>query len=277
MNTLTIDLEDWFAPKNMPGFEKLDWDKCDIRIEEPTKYILERLKTKSISAVFFVLGYIADRKPDLIKRISDYGHEIASHGYSHTQITKQNEIQFEQDMEMSLEALAKIGFTNVQGYRAPSFSITKDTLWALDTLKKFGIKYSSSIYPTNLRKEYGIGDSNREIFRHDNGIIELPMNSVKLGGKLIPCSGGAYFRFYPYPLFRKLKQISDRQTAHYVFYLHPWELDIGQPKIDTNLTSSIRHYYNIKNVSKKLELLVSEFEFVPIQSLIDDYYSRSPQ
>lgn len=274
MNAITIDFEDWFAPKNMPGFDKLNWADCDIRIEEPTKYLLELLKSKSITAVFFVLGYIADKKPDLIKLIGDYGHEIASHGYSHTQITKQSEKEFEQDIEMSLDALSKIGFTNIQGYRAPSFSITKDTLWAIDILKKYGIQYSSSIYPTNLRKEYGIAEINREIFRHENGIIELPMNSAKIGGRLIPCSGGAYFRFYPYPLFRKLKQISDRQTNHYIFYLHPWELDAGQPLVDTNITSRIRHYYNIKNVSTKLERLVSDLDFVPMQSIISDFNSK---
>ena len=274
MNTITIDFEDWFLPKALSNSISLNYSSKNIRVEEPTKYLLELFKSKSIFAVFFVLGCIAEQKPDLIKMISDYGHEIASHGYSHTQITKQSEKEFERDIEMSLDTLAKIGFSNIEGYRAPAFSITKDTLWAIDILKKFGIQYSSSIYPTNLHKEYGISDINREIFKHDNGIIEIPMNSARIANQLIPCSGGAYFRFYPYRLFQKLKQISDSQTNHFVFYIHPWELDKEPPKIEGTLANRIRHRYNIQNVRQRMERIVSEFEFVPMQTIINDFKSR---
>lgn len=269
MNLFSVDLEDWYSPRTIKGFASLDWESCESYIQKPTNTLLELLDKHSIKAVFFVLGYVAARHPDLIRRIADSGHEIASHGYSHFLLTKLNEQEFSDDIEKSLEVLAKIGIRSVRGYRAPSFSIIESTLFAIDILKKFGFQYSSSIYPTNLHPEYGLKDFGTEIFRYENGLIEIPLNKVNLFGTQIPCSGGAYLRFFPYSSFKMMARQSIEQSNHYMFYIHPWELAIDQPRIKSNFLGRIRHYYNIGSVQSKLERLLNDIQFDNFPEFID--------
>lgn len=261
MKIFTVDFEDWFAPRNLPGFNKLNWDNCKLFIEKPADTILNILDEFNVKGIFFILGYIAERSPKLISKIAERGHEIASHGYSHKMIYEMSPQEFSEDIEKSLQILHKLGFDKIKGYRAPSFSITSQSYWALDILRNFGFEYSSSIYPTNLRKEYGIAGAEREIFKHENGLYEMPMNSAKFGKYLLPCSGGAYFRFYNYNFFRNLALRSLKETGHYVFYIHPWELAPEHPVVKTNLSGKLRHYYNISKVEHKLRELLSAMKF----------------
>ncbi|MGE5480565.1 MAG: DUF3473 domain-containing protein [Chloroflexota bacterium] len=264
MNLFTIDLEDWFCLHNIPGFAGLDWDSCKLRLADPTRRLLEILKKREVKAIFFVLGYIADRAPDLIREIADEGHEIASHGYEHRLLFTQSEAEFEHDVSRSLESLARIGFTRVRGYRAPHFTMNERTPWGPPILSKLGFEYSSSLYPTNMNWEYGAKGDRREIFRYECGLLEIPLCAAKILNFLLPCSGGAYFRFAPYPFFKKLAEISSRQSNHYAFYIHPWELDPGQPRINTSLMGTVKHYYNLGATEIKLSQLIEDISFAKI-------------
>ena len=261
MKLITIDLEDWYSTRVLSSFSNIDWDSSLPFVEQSTERLLVLFKKYNIQACFFVLGYISHRHPDLIRRIADHGHEIASHGYNHEHLAKLNPTSFAEDIEKSLNALAEIGFTNVRGYRAPSFSFTEKTLWAPDVLSKFGFQFSSSVYPTNVHPDYGLTRFGFEPFRYDNGLLEIPMNSAQFGRRLIPCSGGAYLRFFPFPLFKYLIGRSALLANHYIFYLHPWELSSDQPRISGNTLQKIRHYYNIHKVEQKLEKLLSDISF----------------
>lgn len=267
-NLFTIDFEPWFSPRNLSGFDSIDWNQAHINLDEPTDYILNLLSRRNIKAVFFVLAYIAEKAPELITRIAAEGHEIASHGFWHYQINKISKSEFQKDIYDSFNLLSKFT-SNLRIYRAPSFSITKDSLWALDILKNAGFVYSSSIYPTNMHSEYGLSNIPRKVFKHNNGLIEIPLNSFEFGKFLIPCSGGAYFRFYPYNLFKFLAKKSIAQTKQFVFYIHPWEFDLKHPKVNTGYKNYIRHYYNIKSVRSKLEKLTLDFEFLDFNRFIE--------
>lgn len=269
MKLISIDLEDWYSTRVLSSFSGLDWDSSIPLVEQSTDRLLLLFKKYDIQACFFSLGYIAVRHPDLIRRIADHGHEIASHGFNHEHLASLNRQTFAEDIEKSLDAFAKLGFHNIRGYRAPSFSFTNETLWAPDILRKFGFLFSSSVYPTNVHPDYGLTDFGYEVFRYDNGLLEIPMNSAKFGKRLIPCSGGAYLRFFPFPLFKYLIARASHLSSHYMFYLHPWELSPEQPKINGSALQKIRHYYNINKVEYKLEQLLSSFRFDDFSPTVD--------
>jgi polysaccharide deacetylase family protein (PEP-CTERM system associated) len=269
LNALSIDLEDWFCCSNVKGMEQLDWNKCESRIEKNTFRILDLLKKADINATFFVLGYIAQRNPDLVRKIADGGHEIASHGFNHLMITHITEVEFRDDLEKSLNAISKITNQSVIGFRAPAFTITETTLWALDILKEYGFQYDSSIYPINIHPQYGFKDANLEISQLGNGLIEVPLACAKYINMNIPCGGGAYLRFYPYFITKQLIQKCINQGRPAVIYIHPWEFDTGMPKIKLNLLSKVRHYYNLENNRIKLDQLLEDFKFTSIKNLLD--------
>lgn len=275
MKLFTVDFEPWFAPKHLRGFDKLEWDKCQLYLEKPTDALLSLLDEHKVKAIFFILGYVADRSPHLIEKIVSRGHEIATHGYAHKFVSRQTADEFAKDIEFSLLALRKIGIENVKGYRAPSFSVNEKTPWAFDILKDFGIEYTSMIYPTNLNLEYGALNSERGIYSHSNGVMEIPMNSFKFGKMYIPCSGGAYFRFCYYKIFELMAKKSYQQSGHYVFYIHPWELDTEHPVIETDKLTKIRHYYNISSVYSKLNKFISNVRFDNYNELYAKARSRS--
>jgi len=272
-NALTIDLEDWYQVTDFEvAVKKTEWDKYESRVVQNTKRLLKILDEYQVKATFFVLTWNAEKHPELIKEVARHGHEIGTHGHSHKLIYEQSADEFDADIRKSIDVLESIINDKVIGYRAPSFSITEKTLWALDVLLNNGIKYDSSIFPFK-RSLYGIANGPQKpcIIRKQNGkqLIELPMSVVRLLGKNIPISGGAYLRVFPYWFFKwGLKQIN-KQGRPGMVYLHPWEIDADQPKIKIQYKQGYSlHYVNIANTERKLRKLLQDFPFAPIRDIL---------
>jgi len=267
-NAISVDLEDWFCANNFDdvlGYNK--WDSLELRLRESTAKILEILSKQRVRATFFVLGYIAERAPDLIKEIKSAGHEIASHGYKHQKISTLTEDQFDDDLKKSVRAIKGACGVSPVGYRAASFSITQKTKWALKILSKNGFKYDSSMFPTSFHPSYGAKLASLNIEKID-GIVEVPLSVVKFINLRIPFSGGAYFRILPYWLTKQFIKKINRTGRPYIFYIHPWELDTGQPKIRLSFLKRFRHYFNIPKTKNRLERLLNDFEFTNINEVI---------
>lgn len=269
INGFTIDLEDWFCSHNLKANVRYeDWDTLPGRIIEPTMRILQLLDKYQCKATFFVLGWIADRYPDLIKTIAAEGHEIASHGYSHTLLTEMTAESFEADLRKSIIAINDSCGVMPKGFRAPAFTVVKPTLWALDILAKLQFTYDSSIYPTSIHPDYGIGNAPLSLFKTDDDLIEIPLSSATLFKRKFPCSGGAYLRLLPYPIYRKLVHNVIASGRHFIFYLHPWEIDTEMPRLKLPFSKSLRHYTNIATTFGKMERLLQEFEFSTLENVI---------
>ncbi|HEX2608613.1 MAG TPA: XrtA system polysaccharide deacetylase [Flavisolibacter sp.] len=268
INAFTVDLEDWFCSHNLKSVAPYKtWDQQLSRVEKNTMKLLNLLHSHNTKATFFVLGWIASRFPKLVKAIHEEGHEIASHGYAHQQITLQTHEAFEEDIIESISILNSITGERPKGYRAPAFSITQQTLWALSVLKKYGISYDSSIYPFSFHPDYG----NAGVplgFHNNNGLIEIPMSCATFGKIRIPCSGGAYLRFYPFSIFRSLVKRVIAKQRPFIFYIHPWEIDSDPPKVPLPYSKAARHYYNCSSALKKTEMLVQEFQFTSLQNIL---------
>ncbi|MCZ8243211.1 MAG: DUF3473 domain-containing protein [Microcystis sp. LE19-131.1A] len=264
LNALTFDVEDYFQVESFTNIvSRGDWSQYPIRVVENTQRILNLLREYKTHATFFVLGWVADRYPELVQEIADDGHEIATHGYWHQLIYRQTPEEFATDLENSLEAIQKaLGSYSVVGYRAPVFSITNQSLWALDILQKHGIKYDSSIFPVAVHDRYGISNADRFANQIGEGLWEFPPSTVQLGKRNLPVAGGGYFRLFPLPLTRwAIRQINaEGQPA--VIYLHPWEFDPEQPRISgASLLSRFRHYLNLEQTESRLRKLLEEFQF----------------
>lgn len=265
---LSIDVEDWFTVRNMREFFSYsDWEKQEIRVNVGMDFILNELNRRNIKATFFILGWVAEKSPDLIRKISSAGHEIASHGYSHTPIDLLTPASFEEDLVKSLNVISDITKKKVKGFRAPSFSITKDTMWALEILKKHGIEYDSSIFST-IHPDYGISGFPTTITSLEAGIVEVPMRKGNFFGLQIPVCGGGYFRMFPYSLIRSsLRQTLQDESL--VMYFHPWEFDSKQPRIALSWFKKFRHYVGLNSNRKKFTKLLNDFEFTTIENLIE--------
>jgi polysaccharide deacetylase family protein (PEP-CTERM system associated) len=264
-NALTIDVEDYFQVSALaPHIPRDTWPTIACRIEANMERILTLLDERKIKATFFTLGWIAERYPNLVRRIVHNGHELASHGYSHLRASDQSAAEFNEDIRTSKALLEDISGQRVLGYRAPSFSIGSRNLWALDLLLEAGYRYSSSIYPIS-HDHYGMPDAPRFAFypNGDNGLLELPVTTVRLMNRNLPAGGGGYFRFFPYALSRWLLQRVnqyDRQSA--IFYFHPWEVDPGQPRQkNLNLKTRFRHYINLDRTEARLRELTLDFKW----------------
>jgi polysaccharide deacetylase family protein (PEP-CTERM system associated) len=269
-NVMSVDLEDWFCVYNLSGLiPYADWDKCDSRVERNTMRLLSLFQTHRTEATFFVLGWVADRFPDLVKEIERQGHELATHGYSHRLLTLMHPEEFRGDLQRSLEVLSKASSQEVRGFRAPSFSLTRQTLWAVDILRECGIQYDSSVFPVGFHPDYGIADASLWPYRLADGLTELPMSVAEVLGQRIPCSGGGYFRMYPYPLSSRLMRRCNRQGRSVIFYLHPWEIDPEQPRVQgLSWSKRFRHYKNLDRTGERLERLLSEFSFTSARKLL---------
>ncbi|MFA6468666.1 MAG: XrtA system polysaccharide deacetylase [Bacteroidota bacterium] len=269
INALTVDLEDWFCVYNFRGYiVRTDWEKCESRIEQNTDRLLNLFDKHNVKATFFVLGWVAERVPDLIKKIDSAGHEIASHGYSHQLVTEMTRESFAEDLKKSLDILYNIIQKEVIGFRAPSFSITNKTLWALDILEQQGIKYDSSIYPTGYHPDYGIADFPLSPQNVTEKLVEFPMSCSRIGGIKIPCSGGGYFRSLPYSVTKYLFNKINLENRSFVFYIHPWEIDPQQPRIRLPLAKSFRHYNNLGKTYRRIDMLLSDFSFTTIRKVL---------
>jgi polysaccharide deacetylase family protein (PEP-CTERM system associated) len=269
-NVISVDVEDWFCVYNLSQhIQYSEWDRCESRVERNTIRLLDIFQKHQLEATFFVLGWVADRFPDLVREIERRGHEVATHGYSHRLLTQMEPHEFRADLQRSLEVLAKITSEEVRGFRAPSFSVTRKTLWAVDILKESGIRYDSSVFPVRFHPEYGIPDSDLAPHQLTEGLTELPMSVADVWGWRIPCCGGGYFRLYPYALTRRLMRRCNAQGRPVIFYLHPWEADPGQPRVKgMSWTKGFRHYNNLEQTEERLERLLTDFPFTSARKLI---------
>ncbi|MCU7799669.1 MAG: DUF3473 domain-containing protein [gamma proteobacterium symbiont of Lucinoma myriamae] len=260
---MTVDVEDFFQ---VSAFEdsilRSDWENFPHRVEKNTNRILDLFDAHDIKSTFFVLGWVAERYPGIVKRIIDQGHELASHGYGHQRVTFQSRSEFREDITQAKTILEDMSGVQVTGYRAPSYSINKENHWAHDELFDAGYLYSSSVYPVK-HDLYGIPDASRFAYQCENGLLEIPVTTVKIANKNFPAGGGGFFRFYPYVISRwNIQQVNicDKQAA--IFYFHPWEIDPEQPKQHkANLKSRFRHYLNLHKTEKRLIRLFSDFEW----------------
>jgi polysaccharide deacetylase family protein (PEP-CTERM system associated) len=262
-NAMTVDVEDYFQVSALaPHIKRSEWDRMPCRVERNVERILELLAAATARATFFTLGWIAERYPQLVRRVAAAGHEIASHGYAHRRASEQTEAEFGGDIRGAKAILEDIAGYEVKGYRAPSFSIGAATPWAFDCIAQAGYRYSSSIYPVR-HDHYGAPDAPR--FAHSTvaGVLEIPISTARLGGRNLPAGGGGYFRLLPYAVSRSLIRrvnTADRQAA--IFYLHPWEIDPGQPRITgTRLKTRFRHYVNLHRTESRLSKLLRDFQW----------------
>jgi polysaccharide deacetylase family protein (PEP-CTERM system associated) len=263
-NALTVDVEEYFQVAAFAGTIPRDgWDRAESRVEYNTGRVLDLFAAHGCKATFFVLGWIAERHPTLVKRIVADGHELASHGYDHTQVHQFDADRFRADVTRTKALLEDIGGVAVRGYRAPSYSINGRNLWALDVLQEAGHAYSSSIYP--IRHDlYGMPDAPRFPFHYRPGaILEIPVTTVRFGGTNYPCGGGGYFRLLPYGAFRwMLRRVNEHDRQPGLFYFHPWEVDPGQPRVkDAPLRSRFRHYLNLEHMHDRLGRLLTDFRW----------------
>ena len=269
-NAISIDLEDWFCVHNMSQqISRSQWGQYELRVERSTTKILDLLFKRNTKATFFVLGWIAECVPDLIKEIDKQGHEIATHGYYHQLLTEMNPDSFEKDLQRALEVTSRLISQPIVGYRAPSFTITNKTLWAIEILKKYGIEYDSSVFPIKFHPDYGITDAKLDIYRYENNIIEFPMTCVEVFGRRIPCCGGGYFRLYPYKITKMLLKKCQNQGRSIIFYLHPWEFDYRQPRISLPYLKRLRHYNNLDKTQDRFDRLLNDFEFTTVRSVLE--------
>ncbi|EHR72003.1 polysaccharide deactylase family protein, PEP-CTERM locus subfamily [Burkholderiales bacterium JOSHI_001] len=260
-NAMSIDVEDYFQVSAMaPYIRRDEWDTRECRVERNVERILALLEAQGTQATFFTLGWVAERYPQLVRRIADGGHEVASHGYGHQRASDLSREAFAQDIQRAKKILEDITGTAVLGYRAPSFSIGHANLWALDVLAEAGHRYSSSIYPIR-HDHYGMPDAPRFAHRLDSGLIEVPITTLRMRGRNLPSSGGGYFRLLPYAVSRwLLQQVNGRDGEAAVFYFHPWEIDHHQPRVPgIDAKTRFRHYLNLGRMESRLQRLLQDF------------------
>lgn len=273
INAMTVDVEDYFQ---VSAFEKdvrvSDWPNMESRVVRNTEKVLEVFARNSTLATFFVLGWVAERQPELVRRIADAGHEVACHGYSHQLIYNQTPDVFKEETIRAKGLLEEQVQKKILGYRAASYSITKKSEWALDILAEAGFEYDSSIFPVH-HDRYGIPDSPKFPYQLTTpkgmSLVEFPLSTAEMLGYKLPIAGGGYFRLYPY-FFSKygLARINTKEQEPFIFYLHPWEVDPGQPRIKTNLLSRFRHYNNLDKCEQRLEQLVKDFSFTTVKDVL---------
>lgn len=282
---MSIDLEDWFQVENLKAaIPRESWEERELRVERNTRVILDIFEETGTEATFFCLGWVAERLPDLIGEIARRGHEIASHGYGHELLYDIGPDRFREDLRRAHSILEDASGQEVIGYRAPSFSITE---WALEILAEEGYRYDSSYFPASghdryaplpagfFRRERDGGDGDQSggppPFRSSapGGLTELSIPVLELLGKVIPWGGGGYFRLYPPGIFRTGFAAAARQNGGAVFYLHPWEVDPGQPRVKGIRRSyAFRHYVNLDKTAERLRRLCAAFSFTSCRRLL---------
>ena len=271
MHGLSFDIEEHFQ---VAAFDcvarRRNWGSLESRVERNTQLIMDLLEVRGIHSTMFVLGWVAERHPGLIRRIVESGHELASHGYAHELITGQTPQMFREDIRRAKHILEDIGGRPILGYRAPTFSITRETEWALPILVEEGYQYDSSIMAV-VHDTYGIPGAIPTIHKISTNagpIWEVPPSTWKWAGLTIPVAGGGYFRLFPYPLLKRFLRRVESQGHPLVMYLHPWELDPYQPRMRGSTLSKFRHYLNLHKVPSRLQQLLKDFSFGPIHHLL---------
>lgn len=263
VNALSVDVEDYFQVSAMaPYVARSDWDAIPCRAGRNVDRILALFEQHHARATFFVLGWIAERYPEVVRRIVASGHELASHGYAHLRATDQTPEEFLTDIVRARKILEDIAGVDVRGYRAPSFSIGSANPWAFDCIAKAGYRYSSSVYPVK-HDHYGSPDAPRFPYRSRDGLVEIPITTARVWGRNLPAGGGGYFRLAPYALSRwAIRTLNEREGRPAMFYFHPWEIDPEQPRIrQAGLKTRFRHYLNLGRMESRLRRLTSEFRW----------------
>ena len=263
VNALTIDVEDYFQVSALaPHFPPKGWEQVPCRVERNMDVILSLLHEHGAKATFFTLGWIAERYPHLVRLIAMEGHELASHGYAHQRASDQSPEAFLADIQLAKSVLEDIAGVPVQGYRAPSFSIGRSNPWAHDCIAAAGYRYSSSVYPVK-HDHYGVPDAPRFPYRLDNGLMEMPITTVRYLGRNLPAGGGGYFRLLPYAASRWLiRRVNDQDQRPAMFYFHPWEVDPEQPRVPgTTARTRFRHYVNLSRTEDRLRRLMNDFSW----------------
>jgi polysaccharide deacetylase family protein (PEP-CTERM system associated) len=274
LNAMTIDVEDYFHVSVFDGvLPRTQWDTLESRVCRNTDKLLDIFGEYEVRGTFFVLGWVAERYPKLVRRIRECGHEIASHGYAHRLIYDQTPAAFRDDVRRAKAILEDACGCAVNGYRAPSYSITPRSLWALDILLEEGYRYDSSIFPIR-HDRYGIPVSERKpypIERSVGTLFEVPGSTTTLGPLNLPVAGGGYFRILPYWWTRwGIDRVNRLEKRGAVFYLHPWEIDPEQPRLAAGRLSSFRHYRNLERTEARLRALLNDFRFGTVDSLVDE-------
>jgi len=275
-NALTIDVEDYFQVSAFaPHIARSEWNTRECRVERNVNAILEMLARRDTKATFFTLGWIAERYPQLVRQIVHEGHELASHGYGHERATDQTEAAFFADIQLAKIVLEDLADCEVNGYRAPSFSIGTGNLWAFDCLARAGYRYSSSIYPIR-HDHYGMPDSPRFAYEVRPGLMEIPITTLRVLNRNLPSSGGGYFRLLPYALSRwMLGRVNGHDREAGIFYFHPWEIDTGQPRIaGISRKTRFRHYVNIDRMEGRLNQLLDDFKWGRMDHIFLDRFTK---
>ena len=271
VNAMTVDVEDYFHAASFDRVvSRTSWASRDSRVVRNTEILLESFDRAGIHATFFVLGWVAERFPDLVRDIAAGGHEIASHGFHHQLIYLLTPEQFREDVRRAKATIEDAAGCTVRGYRAPSFSIVRGSLWALDVLIEEGHSYDASIFPIR-HDRYGIPDAPRHAHRIDTpagSIAEVPSSTVRLGGHNLPTAGGGYFRLLPYAWTRWGMARLNSAGEPAIFFIHPWEIDVDQPRLPVGRLTSIRHYHGLDKTLGRLETLFNDFAFDTVSAML---------
>jgi len=272
LNAFTVDVEDYFHVAALaPAISRASWPEREYRVERNTECLLELLAERGVHGTFFVLGWVAERSPQLVRRIAAAGHEVACHGYSHELIYRQSRQEFRDEAARAKGLLEDSIGQPVRGYRAASFSIVRETLWALDELLDLGFSYDSSIFAIR-HDRYGIPDASpapgRVTAPSGRSILEFPMAPANFFGLKIPVTGGGYFRIFPYRLTLAGLRRINAAGRPFAFYLHPWEIDPDQPRVRVGTLSRFRHYTNLARCEERLRRLLREFAFCPMDRIL---------
>jgi polysaccharide deacetylase family protein (PEP-CTERM system associated) len=276
LNALTFDIEEYFqveAFKTSIAFE--DWEGFPSRVAASTHRLLDLLESRRVTATFFVLGWVAERHSTLLRRIHDAGHEIACHGQAHRAIIAMTPDEVRTDVRRAKQAIEDAIGTSILGFRAPTFSVVRQTMWALDILAEEGFTYDSSIFPIH-HDRYGIPDAYRFPHRIElhggRHIVEFPITTVAFAGQRLPFAGGGYFRLLPYAAIRAgLRHLNRGERQPAMVYLHSWEVDPDQPRIPASRLSRFRHYVNLRQTAGKLGRLLDDFSFGPVRDVLNAY------
>lgn len=271
-NALSIDVEEYFQATAFNGGVPYDnWDSYESRVHSATEKILSILSRHDTKATFFIVGWVARKHPGIVKAIQKEGHEIACHSYAHREISEQTPDAFRKDLCLARSILEDITGQPVKGYRAPTFSITRDTLWALDILIEEGFQYDSSVFPIR-HDRYGMPKAERfpsVIRRNGYTILEFPMSTLRLMGINLPFAGGGYMRLLPSSLVSRAIDKINGQGQPVIVYVHPWEFDPDQPRIHASPVTNFRHYHNIATMSTKFQRLLSRHKFAPVWEVLE--------
>ena len=273
LNAFSVDVEDWFQVSDFEAQVRFEeWDRYESRVVANTRRVLSLLDEFGVKGTFFILTWNAERHPELVEDIASRGHEVATHGYAHRLVYEQGRDLYRQDLERSQQILERITGKRARGYRAPSFSVTAKSMWALDVMLECGIEYDSSIFPVQDAL-YGVPGALRFPFViHSVGerqLVEFPMTTTRVGKRNLPLGGGAYLRVLPYPYMRWGMRRVNKEGQSAVVYLHPWEIDPEHPRLHSRGKRGVSsHYINLRAMEDKLRRLLSDFRFAPVSEVL---------